>query len=99
MTPEEKEKMKEMYDQIRKLQAQVDSFYAFATIPFPVEKAFKDRFRIDQYAILEPSAKSASSENQSVNEAGVATYSVLKPPDGFEQRNVGGNTRYYAFWT
>ncbi len=34
-------------------------------------------------AISSASSKSASSENQSVNEAGVSSYSVLKPPDRF----------------
>lgn len=44
--------------------------------------------------VVTASGKAASAENQSVNEAGVAVYSVLKPPDGF--KTIGGfNFPYY----
>lgn len=40
------------------------------------------------------SAKSASAENQAVNESGSGTYSVLKPPDRFIRI---GNTNVPAY--
>lgn len=40
------------------------------------------------------SAKSATSENQNVNEAGVATYSVLQAPDAFVQVTINGTVYY-----
>ena len=81
------------------LKKRLDDLSAFATIPYDVEKAFRDRLRIIEFARLSASTKSASSENQAVNEAGAASYSVLKPPDGFREFVVSGNTLYIPFYT
>lgn len=48
---------------------------------------------------LSASSKGASSENQAVNEAGVSSYNVLGTPDGFDERNDGGTTKYYPYYT
>lgn len=89
----------ELKQQIDELKAQVKLLEAGSTLPKPVEDAIRDRLRIDTFTPLQTSNKSATSENQSVDEAGTDSYSVLKPPDGWEQRNVGGTTHYYPFWT
>lgn len=44
------------------------------------------------------SSKGATTENQSVNEAGSATYSVLKTPDGFDEVTIGGATHYHPYY-
>ena len=45
------------------------------------------------------SGKASGSENQVVNEGGAASYSVLKPPDGFDQATVNGAVHYYPYFT
>lgn len=70
-----------------------------ASISYDVESAFRERLKIETFTPLETSAKSASSENQAVSESGSASYSVLKPPDGWEQRTVNGAVHYYPYWT
>jgi len=70
-----------------------------STIPFEVDGAIRDRFGFADLTPLESSAKAASSENQAVDEAGAASYNVLKTPDGFRQVTTGGTTLYFAYWT
>lgn len=90
MTPEQEQKLNEVYDFIQSLKAN-------ATIPIEVDAAF--RTRLAPTLDLVTSAKTAGSENQLVNEAGSAAYSVLKPPDGFDEREDGGTTKYYPYYT
>ena len=45
-------------------------------------------------AIIASDSKSASSENQAVDEAGISTYSVLKPPD----RWIKVGSRFIPAW-
>lgn len=100
MTNEElKQQIEELKTQMGELKSQIKLLEASATLPKPVEDAIRDRLRLDTFTPLQTSSKGATSENQVVNEAGLATYSVLKPPDGWEQRSVGGTTQYYPFWT
>ena len=66
-----------------------------STIPLQIDQSFKDRFS----STLVSSSKSATSENKSVNEAGVATYSVLNPPDAFIQITVNGTLYYIPVFT
>lgn len=91
MTPDQEKQLKAAYEFMTSMQAS-------ARIPFNTQKAIEDRIELQQYAKLETSAKVATSENKSVNEAGSSSYSVLGPPDGWEQRTVGGAARYYPFW-
>lgn len=44
-------------------------------------------------------SKSASSENQVVNEGGSASYSVLSAPNGFDKALIGGVAHYYPYYT
>jgi hypothetical protein len=70
-----------------------------AIIPFSVEQAFRDRLRINTYTPLTTSSKSASSENQAVNEAGSASYNVLKAPDGFVEVVIAGQIYYMPYFS
>lgn len=91
--------IQQLHKEIASLRRQLSALYAAATLPFPVESAFRTRLNLNRFAVLTDSSKSASSENQAVDEAGAGSYSVLKPPDGFEERTVNGQTRYYPYWT
>jgi hypothetical protein len=71
----------------------------FDKIPLKVQLAFKRALGISKIGIITASTKSASSENQSVNEGGVATYSVLKTPDRFLRVDVDGTTCYIPVYT
>lgn len=92
MTPEELDK------KIEDIQNQINSLRSSTTIPFDMEQAIRDRLRVPEFAILNGSTKTAASETQSVNEGGVATYSVAKPPDGFREFVVGGTTLYIPYY-
>lgn len=74
----DKETEKRLQKQIDQLEARLDQLSNNATIPFEVGEAFRARL-----FGLGSSTKTASSETQSVNEAGGSTYSVAKPMDGF----------------
>lgn len=92
MTPQE------LQNQINELKQEIANLKSSTTIPYDVEQSFRTRLRIDNYAELATSLKSATSENQAVNEAGAATYSVLKPPDGFRQFVSGGTVLYIPYY-
>lgn len=66
------------------------------TVPLSVDQAFRGRFL---FSSIVASAKSATSENQSVNEAGAATYSVLGPPTAFIQIVINNTTYYIPVYT
>lgn len=77
--------------QVQELQQKVDTFIA----------AFHNASQLDPQLVATltqlistPSPKSATAENTTINEAGVATKSVLGIPDGFI--NIGNvNVPYY----
>jgi len=81
------------------LEKKINSLDAFTTIPFNVEQAFRVRFGLDSFSSLSVSSKSATSENQVVNESGSSTYTVLKLPDGFRDLIVDGTTLSFPYYT
>ena len=85
MTPEQEQQLRELTDFKRNMERS-------STIPLAIDQAFRERFANIAIDEITSSSKSASSENQSVNEAGVATYSVLNPPDAFLKVTVGTTT-------
>jgi hypothetical protein len=89
-------KLYQLEQQIIQLQTQLDMLRSSATLPYDVEQAFKARIITE---FLNPSTKTAASETQAVDEGGSATYDVAKPMDGFEERIVDGQTRYYPYYT
>lgn len=76
----------ELQRQIKELQDWKASLENSWSIPLEIDQAFRARFPTSS---IVTSGKSATSENQAVNEAGVATYSVLGIPDGFLQVQIG----------
>ena len=92
---EELNKLKQDFENLKK---EFDSLKASTTIPLNIDNAFRDRFKISEFVQLSATVKTAGSETQAVNEGGVATYSVAKPMDGFEERVVGGVARYYPYY-
>ena len=76
MTPDISKKFEEMQREINFLK---DMFKQFETAS-QLDPLF---VRAISQSITSSTSKSASSENQSVNEAGAGVYSVLKPPDRF----------------
>lgn len=93
------EQVKILQEKIVTLERRLNLLESTTTIPFSVEQAFRSRLEIDTLAQFEASAKSATSENQAVNEGGSASYSVLKAPDGFRQNTSGGTTFYIPYYT
>jgi hypothetical protein len=71
----------------------------FDKIPLTVQLALKRVLGITKIGVIKTSAKSATSENQSVNEGGVGTYSVLKPPDDWLEVEINGATYYIPVFT
>ena len=91
--PEEiQTKINNMEQQLIELKTLVDSMQNYYSLP----PDFKKMIGLD---VIATSAKSASSENQVVVESGAASYSVLKPPDGFDKKTVGGVVHNYPWYT
>lgn len=68
-----------------------------ATIPLQTGEAIKARVLTDAGVAL-LSTKSASSESESINEAGIASHSVLPLPDGYLEVTLSGVIRYVPFY-
>jgi len=85
MTPQEKQQLEELIEFKRQLE---NSF----SVPKDVVDALG--VRLNQGKIVK-NTKSASSENKAVNEGGVATYSVLLPPDRFHKVTLENGTVSY----
>lgn len=93
-----KEEIEQLKREITELKTKVSFLENYATIPYPVEQAFKQRLGIPSFVSFSTSTKSATSEAQTVDEAGSASYIVLKNPDGWEERVVNNVVRYYPYW-
>lgn len=81
----------ELKRQLDALLAWKASLEASYSIPLNIDQSFRARFLGNA---VNSSNKSASSENQAVNEGGSASYNVLKSPDAFLQVTIN-NTIYY----
>ena len=68
-----------------------------ATIPLVIDQSFRKRF--ETFSDIITSTKSATSENQGVNEGGVASYSVMNKPDGFLQITISGVVYYLPYFS
>jgi hypothetical protein len=89
----------DLQTQIDELRAEINALKAQATIPYDVEQAFINRLNIRSFTPLTVGSKALSSENQSVNEAGSATYSVLKTPKGWLQVIIANTAYYIPYFT
>lgn len=90
--------LEQLKNELAELKQQFELLRSTTTIPYDIDRAFYERYKMVEFARLSPSSKSATSESQTVDEGGTASYAVLKNPDGFEQREVGGVLRYYPYW-
>lgn len=89
----------ELQTKVEELERKIKLLEASSTIPKPVEDAFRERLRLEIISSITNSPKSSSSEGQLVNEAGIATYSVLKNPDAYLQVIINGTVYYLSAWT
>lgn len=86
--------MEEIQKQIEELRKEIQSLKNTTTMPLEVENAIRDRLNIASFTPVRGSSKVASSENQAVDEGGAASYSVLKPPDGYLEVTINGLVYY-----
>jgi hypothetical protein len=91
MTPEQEQKLNEVYAFMQKLGNA-------ATIPREVDVAITDRLKRKALLGLTVSGKDPDDEDQTVQEGGALSYSVLGDPDGFFEHTEGGTTRYIPFF-
>ena len=89
MTPQELQK------RIDALEQKIMNMEMSSSFPRNIEMAISERLG----GIMKSSTNSASGHNKVVNEAGVATYSVLNTPDGFDTVMIGGVAHYLPYWT
>lgn len=90
----------ELQKEIEELKKKVKSLESFTSISNEVEQAFRIRLGVENLASnLGESGKSATSENQAVNEAGMDSYDVLKKPDSFLEVNISGTLYYIPVFT
>jgi len=80
--------------EIEELRSWKASLEKSSSIPLNIDQAFRERF-----STLVVSSKTATSEDQAVNEGGVATYNVLKSPDKFLKITVDGVVHYIPAFT
>lgn len=90
MTPEELQKLNEVYEFMESLKAST-------TIPKDVDGAFRKRFENTQGVSV--SSKDADSEDKSVDESGSSSYNVLTEPDIFLQVTISGTVYYIPAFT
>lgn len=90
----------ELKQQVKELKDWKKSLERSSSIPLNIDQSFKERFINTLTKQVVADSKSATSENQAVDEGGVATYSVLKPPDGFAKAVLDtGSTVYIPYYT
>jgi len=93
MTPEQLlQRINKLEDEVKELTDVINSLRSYTTIPFDIDGAFSERMGVGV------SPKTASSENQLVNEAGSSAYNVLKSPDGFDKSVKEGINHYYPYY-
>jgi len=90
------ERVTQLENTIQELQRRLDQLNSNSTIPKNVGDAFIERTKTK---VIVLSSKSASSENQAVDENGMGTYNVLKTPDGFASTDISGTTYYFPYFT
>src|SRR3990167_8104988 len=91
MNEELKQRLEKLERENQELKSWKQSLESSHSIPLSIDQAFRARF---QFSLIKSSEKGNNSEDQSVNEGGVATYNVLKEPDDFLEVVVD-NIIYY----
>ena len=83
MTPEAR--IAQLERTVAELTTKMNALGSSSSIPFPIEKAFRNRLGINYpvWKIEYDYAGAAVNNTQAVNEGGMASYNVLKSPDGY----------------
>ena len=89
MTPEQQ--IERLTNQLRELTTLVENMQNYHTCTPEFRKT------INRGDVV-TDGKSASSENQAVDEGATGTYSVLKPPDGFVKVIIDGTNYYIPYY-
>jgi hypothetical protein len=76
MTPQERQLMADMQQEIQELKVALSNFLSVAELDPQIQRTITQ-------VLSSTSSKLATSEDQAVNEAGAGTYNVLKSPDRF----------------
>ena len=92
------DRTQQMEKRLEELEAQVRLLSAAATIPLDVDRAFRTRLGIGDVQKLTLNAKTAASETKTVNEAGMTSYGVAQPMDGFFRVITNGTARYIPYY-
>ena len=92
MTPEQEARLNEVYAFFKTLQAG-------GTLTHDFDVAITDRLKRKAILGLTVSAKGVDTEDQTVQESGSSTYSVMGDPDLFLQVSIGGTTYYLPAFT
>lgn len=90
------EQVKLLEQRVMRLEKEDKKLRSSTTIPFDIDQAF--RARLKSITGLSVSSKGVNTEDQAVNEAGVAAYDVLGDPDGFLEINIGGTIYYLPYY-
>lgn len=98
MNEEEKRQFNSLMEKVKNLEQENKKLRANSTIPYSVEQAFRVRLGDLGDDELAVSTKGANSENQAVNEGGLATYDVLGDPVGFLEVDLGGTVYYLPYY-
>lgn len=85
-------------EQINDLQRQIDQLKSSTTLPLDIAEAFKIRLVDVLPGIATQTTKSATAENKTVDEAGVASYQVMNKPDGFLKVTITGIIYYIPYF-
>lgn len=93
---EEINQLKRELENLKKWKASVESG---PFLPLNLEKALVYRGFVKDTGSLSVSAKGANDEDQAVNEAGAASYSVMGDPDGFLEIVIDGVTYYLPYFS
>jgi hypothetical protein len=84
--------------QTQMMMAFINSLKAAGTIPYDVDEAITDRIKRKAILGLTVSGKDLDSEDQTVQEGGALSYSVLGDPDGFLEVTIGGVVYYIPYY-
>jgi hypothetical protein len=85
--------MNPLEQRIAELEKQVKALSSMTTIPFNVEKAFKQRLKLDSFGLISIATGFDTAQYlRAVDEGGIDSYNVVAPPDDILLVNFDGHT-------
>lgn len=93
MTPEEKQLLTELNERLKRVEGYTTSLGG--------SLEFKNLIKTyaGEVNVLSVSSKGASTEDQAINEGGVATYNVMGDPDGFLEVEINQTIYYIPYFS